>query len=219
MTLVLNNLELGHSIKAHSLEPGLSMSTMTPSNTTPLHTLTRHAMTVTLNLLLHSLILMAIAANSMTEDQNNVVSLTLILSLLLTRAAHAMVERLYPREKLVTTVKTGTKPLQDMLQIASRDSSAYMKNKLMLPPSQECLTSAQNLKVLGLLKIDSGTGIIVGTLMTIMMATGPLKMEINPECGTTQKEALLKESGKMTTVMHMALGQQKLAMNLSEMSS
>ena len=108
------------------------MSTMTPSNTTPLHTLTRHAMTVTLNLLLHSLILMAIAANSMTEDQNNVVSLTLILSLLLTRAAHAMVERLCLREKLAITVKTGTKPLQDMLQIASRDSSVYMKNSLIL---------------------------------------------------------------------------------------
>ena len=84
-----------------------------------------------------------------------------------------------------------------MLQIARRDSSVYIKNSLMLSPSQ--VTSAQNPKVLGPLKIDLDTGIILGTLMTFMMATGPLKMEINPECGTTLPT--LMESGKMTKMM------------------
>ena len=85
------------------------MSTMTPSNTTPLHTLTRHATTVTPNLLMHYLIEMTIAVSSMTESQKNVASLTLTFSSLQTCAAHAMVERLCLREKLVTTVKTGMK--------------------------------------------------------------------------------------------------------------
>jgi hypothetical protein len=136
----------------------------------------------------------------MTESQKNVVSSTLTLSSLQTCAAHAMVVRPYPREKLATTVKTGTKPLQDMLQIASRDFSVYIKNRQISSPFQECKTSVQSLKVLGPLKIDSDTGIIADTLMTFMMVIGSLKMESKAGNGTTLWDPALMESGKMTTI-------------------
>ena len=103
MTQAPKNQEPGLSIKAHLKVLGLLMSTMTPSNTIPLHTLTRHATTVPLQSP-SKLTEMTIAANSMTESQKNVVFLTLTLSSLQICAAHAMVERPYLREKLVTTV-------------------------------------------------------------------------------------------------------------------
>ena len=111
MTRALNNhLELGPLNMAHRLELGLLMSTITPSNTTPPHTLIRNAMTVTLSpLLLHFLTETTMAVNSITESHKSAVFSTLTLSSLQTCAAHAMVERLYPREKLVRTVKTGMK--------------------------------------------------------------------------------------------------------------
>ena len=200
MTQAPKNQELGLSIKAHLKVLGLSMSTMTPSNTIPPHTLTRHATTVILSLLMHFLTETATHANSMTIFQKSAVSSTLTLSLLLTCAAHAMVVRLCLKEKLVTTVKTGTKPLLDMLQIASRDFSVYIKNRLISSPFQECTTSVQNLKVLGPLKIDSDTGIIADTLMTFMMVIGSLKMESKAGNGTTLWDPALMESGKMTTI-------------------
>ena len=201
MTQAPKNLELGLSIKAHLKALGLLMSTMTPSNTIPLHTLTRLATTVTPNLLMHFLTETTTPANSMIESQKSAVSLTLILSSLLTCAAHAMEVRLCPREKLVTTVKTGTKPLKDMLQIASRDFSVCIKNRPISFPSQECTTSVQNLKVLGPLRIDLDTGIIADTLMTFMMVTGSLKMERKVVNGTTLQDPPLMASGKMTMVM------------------
>ena len=218
MTQALNNLEPGLSNMAHLLELGLLMSTMTPSNTIPPHTLTRHATTVTLNPLMHSLIETTIPVNSMTESQKNVASLTLTFSSLQIYAAHAMVERLCLREMLAKTVKTGMKPLQDMLQNARRDSSVYMKNKLMLSPSQEWVISAQNLKVFGPLKINKGTGTIVVILTMSMMATGSAKMKSNPECGTTLQDPTLKDSGKMTGEVQMALGLQIVLINLSELA-
>ena len=85
------------------------MSTI-PSNTIPPLTLISNAMTVTLSPpLVHFLTEMTIAVNSITESQKSAVFSILTLSSLQTCAAHAMVERLYPREKLATTVKTGMK--------------------------------------------------------------------------------------------------------------
>ena len=102
-----------------------------------------------------------------------------------------------------------------MLQIARRDFYVYMKNRLM-SQSQDFITSAQNLKVNGPWKIDLDTGIIVGNLVTFMMATGSLKMKKNPECGTTLLETILQESGKMTKVMQMVHGLQILSIHLSD---
>jgi hypothetical protein len=113
-------------MKAHLLELGLSMSTMTPSNTTPPLTLIKNAMTVTLNL--WSLTEMTIAANSITESQKNVVSSTLTLSPLQTCAAHAMVVIPFLREKLVTTALNGMTPLIDMLQIVKKGLSVLIQS-------------------------------------------------------------------------------------------
>ena len=64
------------------------------------------------------------------------------------------------------------------------------------------------------------TGILVVTLVTFMMATGPVKMEHIPECGTTLKDPLLvlKESGEMSKVEQLVHGPQILSIHLSDTS-
>ena len=95
MTRALNNhLELGPLNMAPLLALGLSMSTLTPSNTIPPHTLTRLATTVTLNQLMHSLTATTIAANTMKITKKRVVASTLTLSSLQICAAHATEVRL-----------------------------------------------------------------------------------------------------------------------------
>jgi hypothetical protein len=127
MTRALNNhLELGPLNMAPLLALGLSMSTLTPSNTIPPHTLIRNAMTVTRNS--WSLTEMIITAHSITWSHKNVVSSTLTLSPLQTCAVHAMVVILYLREKLVTTALNGMTPLIDMLQIVKKGLSVLIQS-------------------------------------------------------------------------------------------
>ena len=82
---------------------------------------------------------------------------------------------------------------------------------------------ASNLKVLGMLQINLDTGITVVCMMTKMMAYGSLKMENIPDGGTTPKDPLLKESGKIecgrkNMAIIMALGLQTVPIKPSETS-
>ena len=60
----------------------------------------------------------------------------------------------------------------------------------------------------GQLKIDSDTGITALQLTIFMMATGSLQIEKYLECGATQLDLTVMESGLTTTVKQMVHGLQ-----------
>ena len=193
------------------------MNSTIPSNTTPLHTLIKNAKTVTLNQLMHSLTKTTIVANSMKTTKKCVVASTLIHLSLQTCAVHAMVEILFLREKLETSVLNGMILLIHMLQIVNKDLSVLIQSNTSTM-SHKSTRHVSNQKVNGLLKINLDTGITAARVMMIMMATGSAKIENNTECGTTLSDPTLMEFGETTMVLQMAHGLQILMMKPSDMS-
>jgi hypothetical protein len=124
-----------------------------------------------------------------------------------------MVERLYPKEKQVTTVETGTKLLRDLLQNVKKDFSVSIEEQLKTLSKDR---TVWNLKVNGPCKVDLDTGIIVFPLMMIMMASGSVQMKNQTELGTTMKDPVPMESGQNGVLVEHGL--QILMMNLSDSS-